>query len=764
MQLKTKRMKDILAKIMVGLLCVGLVLPNVSRKLSAAGTPTKDEVVYGKLQADGTVDHVYIVNAFTMTGKGMVFDQGNYDEILNLTNTNPIDYQNGTVAVSANQGRFYYQGNARTKDLPWLITLRYTLDGLTTPARDLSGKTGALQMQIKIERNPKVDGVYFENYVLQVAMTVNAEKATNLLADGATIANAGANKVINWMVLPGQNADYTLTADIADFYMPGIQISAVPLNLEFKMPDMTQYTSQFADLHKGVAKLNDGAKQLQTGTNALVSGASESASGAQTLAANGPKLSSGLSDLSSGIKQYSDGVSAYVDGVAQLGGGSSQLLDGYRQLASGLDQVTQQNAQLTQGSSQIASALNQIVAQMSGGQTPDAGATAQLADLSKGSQAFYDGLKQINDGLKAIVPPLKESATGLGSLSTALATAAAGLPDIANGLDQANAGFASAIDQLVVPPAVSAADVSAQTGVDATIPDVQILLGYIETSSAQTSAALSGLKDGLNQLLVSYQTLAAGLHQTSDGFDQIVTNLNTISAGLNEIATNLETMSNGLNTLVLEYDALNKAIAMLTTQLGQLPELTAGLAQLATQYSQFDSGLKAYTDGVAQIAGNTAAIDSGLVSLNDGIGKLVSSGASIKDGANSLASGATSAADGVTQYNDGVKQLSEGLKAYSDGIKTYSNGVNDLAKGTQTFDDSLKDIDKKFEEQINQEIEKMIGGDFTIKSFASPKNTSINSVQFVMMTPEIAPPAKAEPAPIVEEKQSFWDKLKNLFK
>lgn len=753
------------SKLLIAILCAALIFPALLSNPVQALAPPKDEVVYGKLLADGTVEQVYVVNAFTLPEKSLVLDQGNYSEVLNLSNTNPIDYKNGTIAVSAEQGRFYYQGNMRSKELPWLLNIKYSLDGQSIPASGLSGRAGAFEMRMIIDRNPKVDEVYFKNFVLQITMTVNAEKAINLLAEGATIANAGGDKVINWMVLPGQTAEYVFTADIKNFSMAGLQISAVPLQLKFEMPDMTQFTGQFADLHNGVAELNSGAQKLLEGANSLVSGAAESASGAQTLANNGPRLASGLSDLKDGIVQYGQGLSSYVDGVAQLGSGSDQVLTGFRQFTDGLDALKVNGDSLSSGSSDIAAALAQMAALMSGGQTPDSGSAAQLSDLVSGSQAFYEGLKATSEGLTAITGPLTETSAGLAGLSSGLTDAAEALPNIAEGLNQSNAGFSNLLDSFVIPAPVVGSELSAQLGLrDPGNPDVQILLGYIEGSSAETSGRLSALKSGLGDLLTGYQNLSSGLDSAASGISTAASNLATLSEGLIEISTNLEALNTGLTTLVSSYSALNDGIAALASQLEQLPQLAAGISTLSSEYASFDTGLKAYVDGVSQLASGTDGLDTGLSALNSGISQLSSPGTSLKDGADDLSRGAASAAEGVTAYSKGVQALAGGLIQYKDGMQSYSNGIADYASGTQLFEDSIKDIDTKIEESMNAEIEKMVGGEFTLKSFTSPQNAAINSVQFVLMTPEIVAPAEAEAAPESEVQESFWDRLLGLFR
>lgn len=60
-------------------------------------------------------------------------------------------------------------------------------------------------------------------------------------------------------------------------------------------------------------------------------------------------------------------------------------------------------------------------------------------------------------------------------------------------------------------------------------------------------------------------------------------------------------------------------------------------------------------------------------------------------------------------------------------------------------------------------LESLSGGNTTVQSFVSSKNTDVSSVQFVIKTEaiEIAEPEKAAPEP--PEKLNFWQKLLRLF-
>lgn len=54
---------------------------------------------------------------------------------------------------------------------------------------------------------------------MQAALTLDTEKCSNIQADGATIANVGADKQISYTILPGKGLDAEITADVTDFEM-----------------------------------------------------------------------------------------------------------------------------------------------------------------------------------------------------------------------------------------------------------------------------------------------------------------------------------------------------------------------------------------------------------------------------------------------------------------------------------------------------------------------------------------------------------------
>src|SRR5690625_3799303 len=52
---------------------------------------TKDEVIYGNLDANGKTKDMYVVNTFHVTKPGEIVDYGNYSDVRNLTNLSEIE-------------------------------------------------------------------------------------------------------------------------------------------------------------------------------------------------------------------------------------------------------------------------------------------------------------------------------------------------------------------------------------------------------------------------------------------------------------------------------------------------------------------------------------------------------------------------------------------------------------------------------------------------------------------------------------------------
>lgn len=276
----------------------------------AASNTNKEENIYVNLDDNGSIDGVYVVNAYDLKKDQKIIDYGNYSALTNLSSESKLNDQNGKITVNGKKGKFYYQGDLDSAKIPWNIDILYELDGEEIDAKDLAGKSGKLKITMKIRQNKGADKEFFENYLLQVSMALNTKQCKNIKANGATAANSGDNKQLMYNIMAGQEKDITITTDVEDFEMDPISISGVPMSFDIDTDQMdtSKLTDKTKDLKDGVKSLNDGAKQLKSGSSRLQSGITSYGKGVDALYKGADTLFAGVNQLNPGIKAYTTGV------------------------------------------------------------------------------------------------------------------------------------------------------------------------------------------------------------------------------------------------------------------------------------------------------------------------------------------------------------------------------------------------------------------------------------------------------------------------
>ncbi len=474
----------------------------------AAPPEGAEEVIYGRLDNRGRARSAYAVVAVTAGEPGEIVHHGQYTEVENLTDTSPIEYKNGTVTIDAAEaGRYYYQGKLRKALMPWDIQISYTLDGAEIDPDDLGGASGSLTVDIHTSTNSGFDSYFTDNYMLQISVTLPGEAADEITARNGTIALAGSDKTITFVVLPGAEGDVGFSAEIKDFTMAGFTIAGVPYSAASMMGDMEE-----------VDMITDGLTQLSDGISALAGAAGQLSDGADTLADNGPTLTDASDQIADALNQISSGLQGFD--LSSMTGDLSALEAlpaGLTEIAVGLETMKNMIASVTIPSVSISN----------------------------------EEITQLTSAMRLLSNPPQIDASAL--------TSVPGL-----GLNETTAGALAAV-------------INAQ--IAAQMPSI----------SPETITKLTGLMGSLGSLssMAGYMSqLTAGLEQAVDALMLIA---NQVSVGLSGM-TDIDTSA--------------------------ITELQTGMAELASQYGQFNEGLKTYTDGVAALADGAGSFSSGMYTLN----------------------------------------------------------------------------------------------------------------------------------------------------
>jgi putative membrane protein len=519
----------------------------------AAGTPAiiknKNEIVYATLSPTGSVEGVYTVNEFELSQTGSVTDYGAYTSAVNLTDTQRLSSANGSVSFESDAGGFYYQGNMGAVDLPWTISTSYSLDSAAIRPEELAGKSGLLEIKLTTARNQAINPVFYEHYVLQITITLDTKTCEDIDAPGATIASAGANTVAVFSILPKKDADIRLTANVKDFEMEGITLSALPFSMDMDLPDTDEMVDDFRSLADAISDLNDGVRKLNNGTSDLYDGA---------LA------------LSDGSAEIRDGLGELDDHSGDLADGSAQIRGALREIASGLnsssgDMDLSSLAELPAGLSQLAQGLD--------------GVAGGMAELHANFTTAYAAL----DNAMGDIPNASISQEQLQALYGQTDPSQYGL------LDQLTAYYSAALTAKGTYDHVKAAFDAVGTTLDTLKASVTTISGTLTSMSAQIGSALSGsdmmaqlekLKSGMSELADSYSEFHHGLLAYLDGVSELASGYEEFDTGIMDFSEGVGDLKDGVGDL---YDGTKE----LNDEVSDMPD---------TVQTEIDDMLSDYTD------------------------------------------------------------------------------------------------------------------------------------------------------------------------
>lgn len=400
--------------------------------VSAADIPSsKEEVVYGILNLDGTVNNLHVVNIFK---GGAITDYGNYSDLRNMTTSEKLNQTGDQITVNTKASKFYYQGTLKNRELPWDILIKYYLDGKEMSGADLAGKSGKLKINMSVKQNNKLSSTFYDNYALQIALSLDNKLCSNIKTENATIAEAGSKKQLAYTVLPGKGIDITVTAEVHDFEMEAITINGIKLSLGINI-DSDEFTGQISELADAIKGLDDGAAELLEGLN----------------------------QLSMGMQKYTDGMKAFRDGLSQLSAGADSLNTGAAALNNGLSELTKQNDALINGALAIQQgtfdSVNAKLSQMGLGLpvlTAEnySAVLSPISDLAEvkrqldGAVQFTQGLKGYMDAVAQLGKGASDLASGTIQFKASSSVIAASANELYTGGAELNAGIKKLRDGL----------------------------------------------------------------------------------------------------------------------------------------------------------------------------------------------------------------------------------------------------------------------------------------------------------------------------
>ena len=751
-----KKWNRIVACVMAVILSTSMTISPLAAE-AVPNTP-KEEVVYVNLNTDGSVKEINVVNIFDLDKDGQIVDYGSYESLRNMTTTDKIEYSGDKITVDAKAGKLYYEGKLSKNVMPWDFSLHYYLDGKEYSAEEIAGKSGALKITMSIRKNPDCSGTFFENYALQASVTLDTNQCENIVTEDATVANVGSKKQLTYTILPGKEADLTITADVKDFEMPAIAVNGVPLSLNIDVDDK-ELMSKVDELVDGIVKLDDGSLELKDGASDLKNGSSDLESGALD-------LRDGMSDLDGGVQELYDGILKVQDGLLELDSNSDDLTEGSAKVKEALETIQASLQSISASSDQIdelvkaSNEINDGIGELVGGiSTLKSGIDQYQAGLGE------DGLEKLQQGNGSAVEIIDGIINALNDVIDMLSQSSVSpepdapaqtmpLPDVSEehteeGTQQPSEKESTDNSQDMVPQEENSQEDSLETsqnsedagasdelqtdesaqmiGVESSTDDYYSS-GSSVTSQEEIQAQISLLRDLIQQLETVKQLFNGNLALVKG----TETFLSSAVPGVGELMS-------GAEKLQTNYQQFNSVIEGLGTQLKEmllgLSKLSEGIDMLVEQYDVLDQGINSYTGGVAKIL--------------DGYGQLV-------DGAKQLVGGSEKLKDGTSTLYNGTVDMAQGMSDFYDG-------AGELKDGTGEMRDKTSGMDSEIDEQIDSLVSDITGDVSDIGSFVSDENTNVKAVQFVIQTEPIQEQDVPEEEPAEQPKLTFWQKFLKLF-
>lgn len=725
-------------------------------KKADASKVSKEETVYVTMDANGKKDEVIVSDWLKNAGiNGKISDVSDLKDIQNTKGNEKFTQDDSTLTWDAKKNDIYYQGTS-DKELPVGMEISYKLDGKEVSAKDLAGKSGKFEMNIKYTNSSKkkvtVDGKETEIYtpfLMATGMILSTDKFQNIKVDNGEVVSEGDNDIIMAYGMPGLKDsldlagldfgdDVTIDTDkINDKITDTVKITADVKDFEMGASYTVATASLFKDIDFGdidsLDDLDDKMDDLKDAANKLVDGADT--------------LSDGLKTLNSNIKKYNKAIKTLNKSVGTLNTGATKLKKGVGTYTKSADKLFKCVIKYSDGTKTFAQSTKKYTA----------GAKALVdgaGKISSSAEQFPASYKQFNDSLTSYVngvntllaeENMTKLSSGVNSLKAGVESLDSGLTSAISGVDTINvvakqlegtdAKTKALRDRInttkdaMEDAAKNAATEQEKATYQAQVQLYESMLNYmdnVQKAGVGLDAVTNGKPDseaadqnGKTDLKLGLQTMEAATSKTSTE-----TNLYN---GLSALQSSAKTMSDsaatirGYKTPILEASGkINASVGTLTEAVKTLYKsgttLTANNKKLNDAATTLTKSSKTVKSGSKQLKANSGTVRSGMSTLAGGTKKLYKA-------TNTLVTTTNKVAKGVNKLDNGASKLASGTKEFKeDGVDKLTDTMNSILDGVSDTKDRA--------EAVNNSAA-------NYKSFSGISGEMDGSVKFIMTTKEI---------------------------
>ena len=281
-------------------------------------TATYDEAYYAMTDYYGNLTDGSVVKSYRTNGISTLTDYGDYDEVINLTDGTEPTRTDGKTVFQLDEsnlpGTFYFEGKTAKpfEQLPWTLSVSYTLNGVPAKAEDLAGKTGVVEINLDAVPNETASEYARNNYTLEAMAVFNQDDILSLEAPGAQVQLIGNLRAVLFIGLPGEECHYTIRVGSNDFSFGGMTFLMVPATLS-QLEEITKLSERKDDLEENYNKLSGSMDSLLDAMAAMTGSLNASANGLDQLNQARNIFSSGKNTIYSGTDALRADLSNLAD-------------------------------------------------------------------------------------------------------------------------------------------------------------------------------------------------------------------------------------------------------------------------------------------------------------------------------------------------------------------------------------------------------------------------------------------------------------------
>ena len=330
------------------LMLAACILPCAAAEPIGDGVvPLYDEAYYAMTDYYGNLTDGSVVKSYITNGVTTITDYGQYDQVNNLTDgTVPATADGKTVFQFTKVPiHFYFEGKTTKpfEQLPWTLSVHYTLNGLPVKAEELAGAKGVVEINVDAIPNESASEYARNNYTLEAMAIFNQDDILSLEAPGAQVQLVGNLRAVLFLAFPGEEGHFTIRVGAEDFSFGGMTFLMVPATLS-QLDEIAKLSDRKDELEDDYHKLSDSLDVLLDSLNDMSGSLYASANGLDKLNQARGTISGGkdkVYDAADAVRGDLDAIAAALQPVSgQIDAASTAVSDSKTVLSALTGEVT----------------------------------------------------------------------------------------------------------------------------------------------------------------------------------------------------------------------------------------------------------------------------------------------------------------------------------------------------------------------------------------------------------------------------------------